>query len=144
MTLITNLPLWVRLVSGQEVGGSGGNDSSEGNLPASHELASRALCKAALLACSGCGLAWLWLFPECAISLLPASTEGLLAAESGSGQPCFILSLPVSLQASVAISAIGLGWAPPLLHPVWLLSLCTSLPNPSPSPPAQPMKGLTD
>lgn len=119
MTLITILPLWVRLVSGQEVGSSGGNDCSEGNLPASHEPASRVPCS--LKGGSPACLLWLWpglvVAIECEVSPFPAATEGLLAAEWGTGQLWLVPLLACASPGLIATSAIGLGWAPPTLHP---------------------------
>lgn len=129
LTLVGTLGLWTGS------GGSGGNDYSEGNLPDSHEPASRALCKAALRCCSGRGLAWLWLFPEYAVSPLLAATEGLRAAELGSGQPRFILTV---------LACLSPGFSSFPCHWVGLLPLCTPFPACSLLNPHIPEKGLTN
>lgn len=97
---------------------------------------------AALLACFGCGLAWWWLFSECALSTLPTATEGLSLLGSGAQADRSISHLLMPLPLSTGLSShlchwsglLGSSssapspcWAPPPLHhpPAGLLPFCT-------------------
>lgn len=110
MTLIITLPLWVRLVSGQEVVALGEMTILKGIflIPTSPllEHSARRLCDAALVvAWPGCGY---FLSMQYLRSLQPQRVS-VLQSWAQVNHASYSLSLPASLLGSVAFPAIGLG-----------------------------------